>query len=276
MANVEITFLGTGAGNCVHRSHTSIVLDCPDGTRLLLDASSGNSVLRQGAAVGMTGTDFEQVLLTHHHGDHMGGLPFLQGQRTSADPQGPPLRVYSTEESLIALRSLCQATLLRPITIDQEGAKSMEGHQVFQWHPTETGQQLELGPTTSASSFPVDHIPGAIGWRVESGGVSVVFSGDTRFSKDLVQAARGAKLLIHEAMATEADEEVAHQKGHSTAADAGRAAAMAGVAELVITHIDTPFHFDTQPLVDDARRFFDGPISVATDLYRMTVGSNKH
>ena len=46
MAEIKITFLGTGAGNCVYRNHTAIVLDCSDGTRLLLDGSSGNSLLR--------------------------------------------------------------------------------------------------------------------------------------------------------------------------------------------------------------------------------------
>lgn len=273
MANIKVTFLGTGAGNSVHRSHTAIVLDCPDGTRLLLDTSSGNSVLRQGAAVGMTGQGFDQVLVTHSHGDHLGGLPFLEGQRTMVDPQGPPLRVYSTEEALEAVRQLCGATRLRAIVIDKDGARSLEGNQVFQWLPAEVGQRLELGAGTHASSFSVDHISDAVGWRVESNGVAVVFSGDTRFSTNLVEAAQGAKLLIHEAMCTERDEDDAHQRGHSTSADAGRAAALAGVAELVITHIDTPFHFDPQPLADDARRFFDGPITVASDLYQMNVNA---
>ena len=72
MADITITFLGTGAGNCIHRAHTAIVVDCADGTRLLLDSSSGNSVMRQGAAVGMLSSQFDQVLLTHHHGYHMG------------------------------------------------------------------------------------------------------------------------------------------------------------------------------------------------------------
>ena len=273
MSNMNITFLGTGAGNCIYRAHTAIVLDCPDGTRLLFDASSGNSVLRQGAAVGIMGEDFDQVLLTHQHADHIGGLPFLQGQRTMMDPQGPPLRVYSTEESLAAVRGLCEATKLRSITVDKEGARNHAGQQVFQWHPTKTEKQLELGPGTSAWSFLVDHIPGAAGWRVESNGVSIVFSGDTRFSTDLVEAARGARLLIHEALNIEAEAEDAHRRGHSTSADAGRAAAMAGVAELVITHIDTPFHFNPQPLIDDARQYFDGPISVASDLYQIEIGS---
>ena len=273
MANIDITFLGTGAGNCIYRNHTAIVLDCPDGTRLLLDGASGNSLLRQGAAVGIMAENFDQVLLTHQHADHMGGLPFLQGQRTLVDPQGPPLRVYSTEDSLEALRSLCTATRMRTISVDKEGARSHDGHQVFQWHAKDVGQSVELGPNTFASSFPADHIAGAIGWRVEANGVSVVFSGDTRYSDKLVEAAKGARVLIHEALTTGDQAEEARQRGHSTSADAARAAALAGVGELIITHIDSPFHFDSQPLVEDARQYFNGPISVASDLYRVTVGT---
>ena len=274
MADVNITFLGTGAGNCIYRNHTAIVLDCPDGTRLLLDGSSGNSLLRQGAAVGILAADFDQVLLTHQHADHMGGLPFLQGQRTLVNPDGPPLRIYSTDESLDALRSLCESTRMRSVSIDKEGAKDQEGRPVFRWLPTPSGHAVELGASTHASTFPVDHIDGAVGWRVECNGISVVFSGDTRFSIDLVKAAKGARLLIHEALSTEEVEESTRSRGHSTAADAGRAAALAGVKELVMTHIDSPFHADTQPLIDDARRYFDGPISVAHDLYQLSVGNS--
>jgi ribonuclease BN (tRNA processing enzyme) len=45
------------------------------------------------------------------------------------------------------------------------------------------------------------------------------------------------------------------------------------VAELVVTHIDTSFHFDPQPLIDEAKQYFDGPISVAGDFYQVTVGT---
>ena len=274
MADINITFLGTGAGNCVYRNHTAIVLDCPDGTRLLLDGSSGNSLLRQGAAMGILPEEYDQVLLTHNHADHIGGLPFLQGQRTQVNPDGPPLRVYSTDESLDALRTLCQATRMRSIIVDKDGAKDHAGRPVFQWLPTPAGTAVELGSSTHATSFPVDHVDGAVGWRVECNGVSVVFSGDTRFSNSLVQAAKGARLLIHEALSTGEDGEETRNRMHSTSADAGRAAALAGVQELIMTHIDSPLHADTQPLIDDARKYFEGPISVAHDLYKVSVGKS--
>jgi ribonuclease BN (tRNA processing enzyme) len=270
MADIRITFLGTGAGNCIHRAHTAIVLDCADGTRVLIDTGSGNSALRHSATLNMLAQDFGLLLLTHRHLDHMGGLPFLQSQRTLMDPEGPPIQVYSTEETLNWAGRLCQVA--RPaLRVDREGAHTAEGHSVLRWYPTQEGERLSLGPTTSAWPFAVDHLPGAVGWCVESDGTVIVFSGDTKFTPNLSEWARGARLLIHEALSTEHERERTYRRGHSTAAEAGRAAALAGVSELILTHLDSPFHFNPQPLLDEARHHFNGPVSVASDLAQMTI-----
>ncbi|MFQ6028541.1 MAG: MBL fold metallo-hydrolase [Dehalococcoidia bacterium] len=271
MSDVRVSFLGTGAGNCIHRAHTAIALDCADNTRLLLDVASGNSVLRFGAELGMLAESFEHLLLSHRHADHMSGLPHLQGQRTLVNPDGPPLQVHSTEVSVQGVRSLFRATSITH-QVDQDGVQTQDGRAVVRWNPVSEGQWVQLGDQIKASCFAVDHIGGAVGWRVESDGVSVVFSGDTRYCENLAEAAQGAHLLIHEALSTDHDKEDAARRGHSTAGEAARIAALAGVSELVLTHIDTPFHFDPQPLVDEARQYFDGPVSVASDLYQITVG----
>ena len=272
MPSVRVTFLGTGAGGSIHRAHTAITLDAPDGTRVLLDASSGNSVLRNATLVGMEPQDFSHLLLSHDHADHMSGLPLIQLVHSRANPNGNPLQIHSSPKALESIQLLCQATSPN-LSLDHEGARNLIGRQVLKWHPIDQGQSTTLGPSTSATCFPVDHIDKAMGWRVDCGGVSVVFSGDTKFSPSLVEAAKGARLLIHEAYSTESDREGADQAAHSTASDAGRAAALAGVEELILTHITNPFHFDPQPLVDEARQYFDGPVSVAHDLYTRTVTS---
>ena len=58
-----------------------MALECPDGTKLLLDTSSGNSALRSAAAVGFELKEFEDVLLSHDHPDHMGGIDFIEFNR---------------------------------------------------------------------------------------------------------------------------------------------------------------------------------------------------
>lgn len=273
MPDIVITFLGTGAGISIHRAHTAIVVDCADGTRLLLDASSGNSVTRQGSAVGMLASQFDQVLLTHHHPDHMGGIPFLSGERRYADPESAPLHVFSTKEALDRLGKVCQATRLNIPSVDLEGAYFADGLPFLSWTAVEDEQWISLGPTTRASTFPADHIAGAVGWKIESNGVSVVFSGDTRFNPNLIEAAQGARLLIHEAFCTDREQQLADSRGHSTAGEAGRAAAQAGVAQLVITHIAPAFNSGAQLLVDDARLHYQGPITAAADLTKVTVAT---
>ncbi len=272
MASVRITFLGTGAGTCIHRAHTAIVLDCPDGTRLLLDASSGNSVLRNGAEAGIQAQDFHHLLISHHHADHIMGLTMLELVRGRAAPDAPTLALHGSEETLEGVKLLCQAAS-PSLKVDQDGATNARGQRAFQWLPAEEGQRVQLGTATHAFTVPVDHIGGAVCWRIESDGVAVVFSGDTRFSPSLVEAARGARLLIHEALSTERGRDFTHELGHSTAAEAGRAAALAGVEELVITHISTAHHLDPQPLLDEARKHFLGPITIASDLYQLSVGT---
>lgn len=272
MSNVRISFLGTGAGQCIYRAHTAIVLDWASGTRVLLDAGSGNSALKNGAELGILAQDFHHVLLTHQHGDHMGGLPHIQGQRTMITPGAPPLQVYASEQALERVQRLFWATSITHL-VDEEGVTTAEGRKVVSWYPSQENEWIDLPKGVRAFSFPVDHIPGAVGWRVESDGVSVVFSGDTRFCPRMAEAAQGATVLIHEVLSTESDKEGARQRGHSTAAEAARIAAEAGVAQLIITHIDSPFHLDSQPLVDEARQYFNGPISVASDFFQTTIAS---
>jgi ribonuclease BN (tRNA processing enzyme) len=221
----------------------------------------------------MRAEEFDLLLLTHRHLDHMGGLPFLQGQRTLINPEAPPIKVYSSEESLVYAGRLLHVS--RPaLRLDQDAAYTPEGQAVFRWFPTQEGERVQLGPTTHACAFAVDHLPGAVGWRLESAGVVLVFSGDTKFSPSLPEWAKGARLLIHEALSTERERERTYRRGHSTAAEAGRTAALAGISELIITHIDSPFHFDTSPLLDEARQHFDGPVSVAEDLRQVTIAAS--
>mgnify|MGYP001180137522 FL=1 len=271
MTQMKISFLGTGSGTSTNRAHTAIVYDCDDGTRLLIDASSGNSVARSSSELGIPVGEFDTVLLSHHHPDHMSGLLFLQFTRALARQDGSALNVYLTEESREWAIKMCAAAHLNVVEVDEDGAKNSDGRQVIRWTVVSPGEQIDLGPTTTASCFSADHISGAVGWRVNSSGISVVFSGDTRFNPELVKASQGAHLLIHEAYRTDEESDYANGHGHSTAGDAGRAATQAGVTELVLTHLDSEFATNPQPLLDNAKRYFDGPTSAATDLYQITV-----
>ena len=128
----------------------------------------------------------------------------------------------------------------------------------------------------------VDHPPvtPAFGYRFDMADRSIVFSGDTNRSENLVKLAKGADVLVHEAMYLPAlDRLVARVPNastlkkhlvdsHTSAEDCGRVATEAGVKTLVLSHLvpaDDPLVTE-QMWIEAARSRFKGEIVVARDL----------
>lgn len=101
-------------------------------------------------------------------------------------------------------------------------------------------------------------------------GRKVVISGDTRPAPSVIEASRGADVLVHEA--TFADEEVdrARETGHSTAREAATVARQAGVHQLVLTHFSARYSRDASELLDEARQEFES-VALARDGLEIDV-----
>ena len=125
-----------------------------------------------------------------------------------------------------------------PVTLDATGASRVVD---------------EDGVVVTAFAVAHDPVRPALGWRFDWAGRSVVISGDTAPTPNLVQHARGADVLVHEAQANalvHIMEAAARDAGevraakiladipsyHTDPADAAREAAAAGVRLLVLTH----------------------------------------
>jgi ribonuclease BN (tRNA processing enzyme) len=114
--------------------------------------------------------------------------------------------------------------------------------------------------------FLVDHEPpggGAMGCVIERDGARLAYSGDTRPASRLIEAARGVHVLVHESGGLDAHAAEIHRQGHSTAGDAGRVAAAAGVGRLILTHLPTDRL--AEPMLAEARAAFGGPVELASD-----------
>ena len=157
---MTIRFLGTGSGTSTNSAHTVIVYYCDDGTRILVDASSGNSMARARFELEIPVESIDTVLRSHHHFDHMSGRAYVQQTRAQARPDAPPLDVYLTEECLKWTNQLCSCN---PSIgeANQDRVTNVAGRQVVRWHVVELGQEISLGPTT-AVCFPSDHIASAV------------------------------------------------------------------------------------------------------------------
>jgi len=242
----------------------------------------------------------DAVLLTHFHSDHLGDLgetitqSWIAGRKQPLGVYGPP----GVEQIVAGLAQVYA------FDVDYRVA-----HHGDEWLPrAASGAVAHVVPLPPAGSsepvpvfeknglrvtaFAVDHAPvsEALGYRFDFAGRSVVISGDTRKSASLVANARGADLLIHEALQpalTERAADVARRLGrervaklasdipsyHTTPREAAEAASEAGVKKLVLTHlVPAP----TNPLnlrlfLDGAGEAFSGELVVGEDGMRFSL-----
>jgi len=96
-------------------------------------------------------------------------------------------------------------------------------------------------------------------------GRKLVLSGDTRPCEAMVEAAKEADVLIHEATFSDDDQARALETRHSTAREAGRVAHQAGTHRLILTHLSSRYDTDFGRLLAQAREEFSGPVEVAHD-----------
>jgi ribonuclease BN (tRNA processing enzyme) len=161
-----------------------------EGQVLLVDCGATSLVALK--AQGLDPDAVGAVAVTHLHGDHFGGLPFLilEGQFSHrsapllvAGPPGTRARLVEAMESLFPGSSRAHRRF--PVEITELAAD---------------GTPAEVG-AASVRGWEVEHPSGAppLALRIELGGVSFAYSGDTQWTPALAEAARGADLFAVEA-----------------------------------------------------------------------------
>jgi ribonuclease BN (tRNA processing enzyme) len=241
------------------------VIDCGDG------------VARQMMIAGVFRT-LRHVFLTHHHSDHnadYGNLLLLAwGDRltTAVDTWGPPPLARMTRLFL----DLNAADL--DVRERDEGRPPLA--PLIRPHEVKAAGMVLKDDLVTVTAAVVDHplVPLALAYRFDCPDRSIVISGDTRPSDALVRLARGADVLVHEALyepAAPGAPGSALRKhvidSHTTAEDAGRIATKAGVKTLVLSHFVPA---EDPPITDEqwlaaARQTFAGKIVVGKDLMEL-------
>jgi len=241
--------------------------------RFLVDAGSGAGI--QLVQAGLRPYDWPRVLITHHHSDHTMDLGHLLITRWIVG-QNAPLEVWGPAGTARQVDRL-----LEYLAWDIE-VRRAHMHQreppVVRVTEIEEGKILEAGGVT-VSAFLVDHGPvrPAFGYRFEGGGRSIVVSGDTRPSENLMRWSRDVDCLIHECCEMSKtswspgcgwpslEDKIRDLASyHTQPDDIGRVAAGADARQLVITHL-MPGSVPAE-LEGAAARRFAGPIIVGQDL----------
>jgi ribonuclease Z len=250
----RVIFLGTGDPLNGERAQASLAVPLAGGEAMLFDASSGTVLLRQLDAAGVPLESVRHLFVTHRHFDHVGGLaPLLTA--LAALPEAS-LTIHATPQTLAALRDILSLTI--PGVEDWLGGR-LRWAELMPGKPTSPGD-AEVTP------FLVDHGLECVGFRVAQGNSTMAHAADTRPCPNVVEYARDADLLIHEAYGLEGDAEWAHAFGHSTAVEAGGVARDAGVRRLVLTHFRSARFADPAQLAAEAEAAFGGPVEISRDL----------
>lgn len=278
-AGTRLILLGTAGGPRPHATRAAPAqVIIANGSAYVIDC--GNGVARQLVAAGVPLQSIRGVFVTHHHSDHNADygtlllLAWTAGLTTPVDTWGPPPLEHITD------------TFFEMSATDIDARMRDEGRPdprpLVRVHELRTGGRVAEDANLKVTAAVVDHPPltPAFAYRFDAPDRSIVISGDTRRSEALVALARGADVLVHEAlMETAVDRLVANVPNasdlkrsiishHTTAEDAGRVAQAAGVGTLVLSHLvpaDDPSVSD-EAWVEAARRHFRGRVIVGRDL----------
>lgn len=263
---MRVRLLGTGGAANEARHQAALLVEWGEGAqdgRILLDAGGGLEIVRLLIAAGCEPAGVRDIFVSHQHTDHVGGLEplLLWSIIRMLSRHGPPADetcVYADRSVLAGIEQLFAATIT--------AAPRLFGNKL-QWVDAADGASVALRGGARLTTFLVDHEPGGGGARgcvVEQNGKRLVYSGDTRPTDRLIEAAGGADVLVHEAGGLDEQAAEVHRLGHSTGGDAGRVARAAGVGRLVLTHL--PADFLAEPVLAEARAAFGGPVELGTDL----------
>src|ERR671916_1282276 len=282
------TFLGTGAATpTVDRNVAGLAVQ-REGETILFDCGEGNQ--RQMMRYGV-GFSFTEIFFTHYHADHILGVTGLLRTMGLQD-RSAPVMLYGPRGAQRILGAAIALGIERnkfPVEIkelksgdrlarddyeilvfetehraDTVGYALVEHTRLGRFNPDRARElgipegpfwgQLHKGKTVTLPDGRMVGPADLVG--TPRAGRRLVYSGDTRPHLSVIEASRGADLLVHEATFGGDEMERAQETGHSTAAEAARVALEAGARRLVLTHISSRYSRDAAELLAEARSVF--------------------
>ena len=298
---MKITFLGTSGSMPTRERGSSSIAIKRLGELILFDCGEGTQQKMVLAGLGFGGR--ARIFISHLHGDHVLGLPgllqtmtllrrehplYIYGPRGlldfikafSAILGGPgfPLEIYEILDDGIVFSgseykveaveadhegeswSFALVEHSKPGKFHPEKARELGVPEGPLWRRLQQGEEVKLGNRVISPDEVVEP---------KTRGRKVVYSGDTRPNRALVNVALGADLLIHESTFDDDLEERANKDGHSTASQAAKIASDSMVTHLILTHISSRYT-DASALLEKAKKIFP-KTQIAVDLMEMEI-----
>lgn len=278
-SRTRLILLGTGGGPTPKKAASApATLIIANDTPYVIDC--GDGVARQWVLADVPLLKLRHIFITHQHSDHnadYGNLimaAWSAGLAARVDTWGPPPLVKITK----LFFQMNDYDIRTRIT--DEGKVRLE--PLVHPHEFSRGGPVMRDENVRVTSTLVDHplVTPAFAYRFDSADRSIVISGDTAPSDHLVALARGADVLVHEAMWLPAVDAIVARNpntptlkkhlvnSHTAAEDCGKVAAAAGVKTLVLSHFvpGGDASITDEMWMNAASQHFSGRIVVGKDL----------
>lgn len=290
--SIVVTLLGTaGPSMNIERPESGTLIQAGTET-LLIDC--GRGVPEQLVKIGVRGVS--KVFLTHLHSDHTEGLPILwmsgwNGRDGRLSVWGPGTG-QDQPTGTVGLTQALATAFATNTHIRRDMVEKWPGEKIIiEGHDIDEGVVYDHNGV-KVTAFRVAHEPvaPAYGYRVDYAGHSVVVSGDTRPSDNLVKFSKGVDVLIHEVFGAGAagrggaaplppppGDGAAAQRGGAPAAYHTSPEEAAGVFKRAAPRLALYSHIAPNPFDPTERTRaagYDGPLQVGKDLMVITIGES--
>lgn len=299
---LRIIFLGTGGSLPTRNRNPSAIMINRKGELLLFDCGEGTQQQMMRAKTGMM--SLSSIFITHLHADHFLGIPGLM-QTMSFMGRKEPLLIYGPEgtreftELFEALGYFNLKYEVRGIELKPGDLVEREEYVIralkTEHNISSLGYALIENPRPGRfnreKAIELGIPPGPLFAKLQKGnpvevngklinpedvmgaprpGRTVVYSGDTRPCKSILEASKNADVLIHDGSFADEMADWAEESKHSTAGEVAALAKEAGVRKLILTHISSRYTDDAEPILTDSKKIFENVI-IAEDLMEIEI-----
>jgi ribonuclease Z len=276
-STIKVTLLGTGTPQPLMERFGPSTLVQAGGKTLLFDA--GRGCLQRLRQLNIAYDTLDALFFTHLHSDHTVGLPDLWLSGWLISKRKYPLPVFGPKGSK-KMTSFLHKAYEFDINMRIEDDKAPEGGSELTTTDIKEGVIYEKDGV-KVIAFLVDHFPivPAFGYRIEYAGHSVVISGDTRYSENLIKFAQGTDLLVHEVVIApdtlkKTDPKYNVLAHHTTPEQACQVFNAVKPKLAVYSHIVRLYDAKTDEIVKRTKQHYSGPFELGQDLMVFIVGDS--
>ena len=280
----KVTLLGTGHPvPALNRFGPSTLVEAGK-SKLLFDC--GRGTMQRIYQINHDVSEFNKLFLTHLHSDHTTGIPDLWITGRLCHRIDHPLRIWGPNGTKDMMHHLQEA-----FKIDTKVRSEARVHDEVNWQAE--GLKIEVTEFDEGFVFEeagvrvipfrVDHHIGSdvpsYGFRVEYKDYSLVISGDTCSSENLVKYSEGVDLMVHEVAAAPLDEDVSEGiemvlRHHTLPEECGEIFSKVGAKLAVYHHILRFMGVTLDEILDRTKKMYDGSVFIGEDMMQIEVGES--